>query len=710
MKWIKHLLVVIAVVVVVFIAAVLLLVTLVDPNDYKQLIVEEVHKATGRELTLEGDIELSLFPWLGLSLGAAQLSNAEGFGETPFAGIDEAQVRVALLPLFGGEVQADTVRLIGLKVNLSRNKQGVSNWDDLIAKGEEKPEPPPQPSEPPAQEKSPLALAIGGIVVRQASLHWQDAQSGTDIKIDPFNMETGALAVAQPFDLNIDFRALNRAPALEVNAKLSSRINLDPDRKRYRVGNLELALNAQGEPLPNGKMEASLSAEVETDLENQVARIAPLSLAVLSLRLDGQLEATQLLNATQIKGQLSSKDFSIRKLLEQLGKAPPQTADNKVLRKAKIDLTFAANQDQATLSQLGLVLDDTQITGKAGIKSFQKPQIDFAVAIDEIDVDRYLPPKQDAPPQDKPPTKPAPAEKTAKEAEAEIALPMETLRSLNINGKLTAGKLKAANLRMSNLSVTLSAKDGLIELKPVKTSLYKGTLDSGVKLDAKKAVPGYGIQTSLSNVELGDLIGDLQQDKAYIRGIGSLSFDLSTSGKQVSGLKKQLGGQINLSLTDGALRDRELAGKVERVIAFLQGRDPAPSGEELIFESLIGSAKINKGVARNDDLKLVTALILAKGKGEVNLGQDSIDYELGVALAGSDKDKERLFVPITIKGPFTDLQYGLDLEKVAKERLKKEIDEKAQKAKEEIDQKIKEKQDDLQKKLEEGLKGKFKLF
>ena len=52
-----------------------------DPNDYKDEIAVAVEDATGRELTLEGDLELELFPRLRIAIGAAELSNAEGFGE-----------------------------------------------------------------------------------------------------------------------------------------------------------------------------------------------------------------------------------------------------------------------------------------------------------------------------------------------------------------------------------------------------------------------------------------------------------------------------------------------------------------------------------------------------------------------------------------------------------------------------------------------------
>lgn len=704
MKWGKRLLLVLAITVLLFIGAAVLLVTLVDPNDYKQLIVEEVHKATGRELTIGGDIELSFFPWLGLRLGATELSNASGFGETPFARLQEAQVRVALLPLLKGEVRADTLKFKGLKVNLSKNQQGVSNWDDLVAKGEPQAEPQKSPS--PEEDKPALALAIGGIDIQQAALHWQDAQSGTDVEISPFNLQTGALSIGKPFDLKLNLQAVNKAPQVTATINLQGLVTLNPEQQRYQIKDLKLDLEALGDTLPGGKLRVAVKTDIEADLQNQTASIAPLSIEALSIKLDGEVKATQLLETAQINGHINSEPFSLRKLFEALGQQPPPTSDPKVLSHSSLGIVFSANPDQATLSQLKLALDDTQITGKAGIKSFQKPHIDFDISVDDIDVDRYLPPQPAKPKQEPADTKPAPQPST----DDRIALPMETLRELDMTGQLRISKLKAANLRMSELQATLTAKNGLVELKPVKISLYKGHVESGVKIDARKDTPGFGVSTHLKNVAMGDLMHDLQQDKAYIKGTGNLSLDLNTQGNHISTLKKKLGGTLNLAITDGALRDRKLAAKLEAVIAFLKGRKPAQAGEEIIFEKLTGSAKVNDGVLRNDDLNLITALILAKGQGKVNLGNDTIDYRLSVALAGKDKNKKRFFVPITLKGPFTDLDYGLDLDQAAKQRLKEEIDEKKQETKEKIDRKINQKRQELEQKLQEKLKGKFKLF
>src|SRR3569623_3829608 len=96
-------------------AAALFIVLTFDPNKYKAEIAAAVSQATGRELTISGDIRLTIFPWLGVELGAKELSNAPGFGSEPFVSITRAAVKEKQLPLLRNEVQAEAVPLAGLR-------------------------------------------------------------------------------------------------------------------------------------------------------------------------------------------------------------------------------------------------------------------------------------------------------------------------------------------------------------------------------------------------------------------------------------------------------------------------------------------------------------------------------------------------------------------------------------------------------------------
>ena len=108
------------------------LVLFVDPNNYKNEIAAKVQDATGRQLTIIGDINYSLFPWIGVSLGKTELSNAQGFGDKPFASVDQVDIKVSVLPLFQQRLEMQKVRLHGLQAFLAKDKSGRSNWDDLL--------------------------------------------------------------------------------------------------------------------------------------------------------------------------------------------------------------------------------------------------------------------------------------------------------------------------------------------------------------------------------------------------------------------------------------------------------------------------------------------------------------------------------------------------------------------------------------------------
>ena len=120
--------------IIIIVIAVITFATLFDPNDYKEEIIDVVKEKTGRELSIPGDITLSLFPWIGIDLGAIEISNAKGFGKQPFAKMKHLQVRAKLWPLFKQQLEADTLVIEGLTLNLAKNKRGISNWDDITKK------------------------------------------------------------------------------------------------------------------------------------------------------------------------------------------------------------------------------------------------------------------------------------------------------------------------------------------------------------------------------------------------------------------------------------------------------------------------------------------------------------------------------------------------------------------------------------------------
>ena len=151
LKWLFGLIIVLALLIV---AAVVVLPMVVDPNDYKPQILAAAKDKLGRDLAIDEDLSLSVFPWLGIETGGVRVGNAAGFKAEWFAEVDRLGLKVKLMPLLSRQVDVDNVLVKGLRLNLEKDAKGKTNWEDLAAQQDE-------PAPPDAAEPAGLEGEIG---------------------------------------------------------------------------------------------------------------------------------------------------------------------------------------------------------------------------------------------------------------------------------------------------------------------------------------------------------------------------------------------------------------------------------------------------------------------------------------------------------------------------------------------------------------------
>src|SRR3954470_6342776 len=122
--------VIVGLVVLLVLAAAIFAMTF-DPNRYKGQIEQLVKDKTGRTLTLQGNLEVAVWPALGAKVAGVTLSERDG--KEQFVGLDSAHVSVALMPLLHGEAIVDKIRVSGLKARVVKEKDGTFNFSDLTA-------------------------------------------------------------------------------------------------------------------------------------------------------------------------------------------------------------------------------------------------------------------------------------------------------------------------------------------------------------------------------------------------------------------------------------------------------------------------------------------------------------------------------------------------------------------------------------------------
>lgn len=180
-KPLKYVFFIILTLIILLFLAVMSCIIFINPNRFKAEISREVAAKTGREFTIAGDIRWSFFPWIGIEVNQAVLSNAPGFGKFPFAAVNKANITLALWPLLSGKFIVESINLDNLQLHLERHQDGSTNWQDLtsrhILETSTAANVAPSPATIAVHRTIPDSFIISTIVIHQAIIDWQDDET-----------------------------------------------------------------------------------------------------------------------------------------------------------------------------------------------------------------------------------------------------------------------------------------------------------------------------------------------------------------------------------------------------------------------------------------------------------------------------------------------------------------------------------------------------
>lgn len=747
--------------VIIAIAGLIAIPFVVDPNDYKQEISTQVEKATGRTLTLEGDIELSVFPWIALELGPLSLSNAPGFKAETFAEVQAAEIRIKLMPLLKKQLEMDTVILDGLVLNLEKNKTGKTNWQDLSDK--------PKSTTPDKKSDSSAktdpgatglaAISIAGVQLTGANILWSDATKAESFSLQNLNLNTDPLIPGKPTAVDMNFDLASSKPQAKAHISLTTNVMVDLENQQYALSGLEFKTNIDSKDLPftqaeialsgnlnadmvkqlvsieglaltthaqkdkqtidakltaqlstnlakqqtnlksmklvaevvdpslpGGKTNLDLSADIAADLEQQTLKLSNLVVEAHELLINGDINVSKLLSDTPAyAGNIDIKPFNLRQLAQQFAIELPPMADGSTLELVQVNSQFEGTSNSINAKSLNVSLDQSKLSGSLAVKDFAKPAINFKLALDEIDLDRYLPPPTEKDENTTASTSAQTAPPATSAAAAAGQLPLETLRQLNAKGVLDIGKLKVSGTRSENIHIELNAANGDIKLKPMSANLYQGQYQGNVVLDARGKTLKVAIDESLKGVQAGPLLLDLTGDDK-ISGTANASAKLTGNGATVDQIKQTLTGSGDFSFTDGALKGINIAESIRQAKAKFKMQELEKSDEPVKtdFSSLTGSFTANKGIIENNDLLAMSPLLRINGAGNANLPKYVLDYGVDVSIVGTSKGQggkelaelKGLTIPVKLTGPLNDPKVSVDLERLLQEKAKEELKDK----------------------------------
>lgn len=809
--WFKRILIGLVVLVVVAVVGLAIFLLTFDPNAYKYKLEELVQERYHRTLTIDGEIELSLFPRIGLSVQGVSLSEVNST-ET-FASIESTRLAVAVWPLLSNSFVVDHVAISGFKARVVRGKDGQFNFRNLVGGTAPVVATPANPAEalagaaqtaaqaltsgtlPPSRNN--MQIDIAGLDLKDGEVLLQDEMSGMAVAVTKINANTGRVTFNQPFDVRLTARLEGGNPRIDANLTGQALLTLDPSAQRYAAQKLDLRMDGKlpgaeakslamrGNLAFNGQKSAldvaGLEVVFQGDITDPAARATNVdaSVAMPKLSIDphkSQLQIEKL--AVRAKGGVADGPFEFAVDAPALNISPAQATGEALtgrvrlsgldasfglngisgnateldIKEAKLDstskkgervvkLTFASPlslnllQRQGGLSGLrgdvnitdpGLPKGNLQIPvigslnvdllkdtanskinavlegGKFDLtadiaKLSDAPQVNFALAVDTLDLDKLVPPAAAAaapakPPadgkkDDSKPAQPAPA------APVDDTINLSALVGPSVNGTLKVGKLVVRGLKADDVAAALKLDRGKLDISSLTAGLYGGKLAGALSLDAAQGNQ-LATKMSLAGIAIEPLLMDLAQ-RNVLSGTGSLALDLKTAGANPYAMKSGLGGTLQLRLRDGAVKGINLAQTLRELKAALKPESQdetvaADTSKQTAFSEMEADLAFTKGVASVKRLNVVSPLLRVT-QGEpaiIDFVKSELDLVARARVVNPAADPEGkelidlkdVTIPVHVKGPFDKPSYTLLWKDAVAGILKRSLENKLREA------------------------------
>lgn len=642
-KALKILAIVILSLLVVLAGALFAITRLIDPNDFKPQIATAARDNANLALDIQGDLAWRFWPSLGVQLGRTEARIAGD--DALFAGIDAVHLGVAVWPLLFGQVQMDDIVVDGLQLNLVEGPDGA-NWEKIGA---------PQDSaaaataadtastDAAATDSLDIPLTIPSIAINDARIRYQVLADGTDILVEQANLSAQNVSLEQPFPLQMSLRYQDQSD-IRIDTRIDTQLSADLDNNRFVLAPLQVDADIAGVTVQPVTVHTRMN--LDAALDDDTVSIRDLVLEAAGTRTTGELTISQLSTRMLLAGQLDTAPFDANAALRAIGEAPIATTDPQALSAVSMRATLDGPENSVLLKPLTIKLDNSTLSGSAGITDLDTGKIMFDLALDQIVADGYLPPEPIG--NDGEPAAGATASNESSELlpplSTDALLPLDTLRTLLVDGALRIGKASYAGIEAGDMVFKVTAADGVLKLAEAQGNALDGSFAATASLDARSDDPQIALNTELTGVQLQPVAKMALEDDLFI-GTLDLVLAMTTRGNSEKALVENAIGTTTFTLKDGTVRGanlhntlvvgvNEMLGAYKELATFIPGQEsgklPLELSQDTKIIDLNGRARIEKEIAYVDALDAELNRGSVSGNGFLNLRSQQFDLKLGM--------------------------------------------------------------------------------
>jgi AsmA protein len=560
----KSLIVVVAVVLVA-ILVLWLVPQFISADAYKGTIVSRLRAATGRDVTIGGNLSLSLFPRIAFEASNIAVANPPGGPSPDLARARKLDVALELIPLLSGRIVIDHLDLIDPTIALEIDKQGMPNWRLATAGPATTPVAAPAITTPNGMVTSGLAalasMRVGDLTISDGDITFVDLRSNQRRELSHVDVRIAEPAIDRP--ATVSGSAQWRGQTITLLATLG-----DPGVIMNESGKSPFEVAVTAKPI-TAKFTGTLAG------------------AGTSLTLDGTAD----LAMPSVRGFIAWSG---------MGLALPRHGFGTLSIAGKVH----ADNGKAQFSDAKVALDTIEATGTVAIDlTAAEPVLTATLQTGILDFNPYLPPQ------------------SAGSGWSRETYDVAPLRQVAFDFDLAAQGVRYRRLTIGKSDIGLHLKDSHLVIDLRRVALYRGTAKGEIQLDVTRQTPRLAADLSMSGVQIGPLARDLAGITA-VQGAGTATITATATGDSQLAMVKSLHGKGSFRVADAAVSGVDLTDMLHNVGGAFTG------GGGTQISKAAGTFTIANGMMRNPDLTVSLTSMDATGAGTVNLPARTVDYRV----------------------------------------------------------------------------------
>ena len=312
----------------------------------------------------------------------------------------------------------------------------------------------------------------------------------------------------------------------------------------------------------------------------------------------------------------------------------------------RLSSQISASDTTARLDQFEFEVGATSFTGAADISlTGPKPTVTAKITAGNIDLNTILPtgetkgkPTPISPAVVATPAIPSLGQSGVRRYSREL-IDLSVLGNFDGDLELSARLITWRSFRFNSLRLTAKLKDSVLAVSELTGNIFGGNFDFDALLDGRRVPKLYGtVKITEANVGKGLFAN---RKVGMINGVLDLDMKLATVGRSQHDMVSTLAGQGRFAAREGMVLGFDLQAVSERLnnlgqpLNFLSLFAGAMGRGTTKFIVLDGTMRIDNGVVRTDDLRMVSEAGLGEARGTIDLARWHLNMQALFRLAGS---------------------------------------------------------------------------